>query len=378
MTVPRGTPSPSAVSPDAGQLWRASRGPALILLMIIAAGVVVALVRGGSAGGALDPRSVVPAGSRALARLLEAQGVRISLVQNTVEVDAALPGDPATLLVTNPERLRPDRLEALRARAGELVLVAPPEEAVRALGVAVRSDGAQRVADRAPDCSLPAASAAGAATMGGNRFESTGPGAQLCYAGSLARVDTVTLLGDPAPLTNRSLAVQGNAALAMRLLGQHERLIWYIPSLSDPAARPDQRPLLDLLPDGWKFGTVQIAVAVGCFALWRARRLGPVVTEPLPVVVRAAETVEGRARLYRRAGAADHAANALRQAARGRLLPRLGLLRDASPDAVVVALVEWTGRAGPAVWELLYGPPPRTDADLVRLADALDALEKEL
>jgi hypothetical protein len=119
-------------------------------------------------------------------------------------------------------------------------------------------------------------------------------------------------------------------------------------------------------------------VAVGCFALWRARRLGPVVTEPLPVVVRAAETVEGRARLYRRAGAADHAAFALRQAARDRLVPRLGLPRDAAPDAVVAALVERTGRAGQAVWELLYGPPPRTDADLVRLADALDALEKEI
>ncbi len=364
----------TAVSPDARQLWRTARAPVVIVLVIIAAGVVIALVRGGNTGGALDPRSVSPDGSRALARLLEAQGVRITLAQNTSEVDKALSGGPATVLVTQPGRLRPERIQALRDRAAELILVAPPEAAVEALGL--RVSGKNSVADRAPDCSLPAASAAGVATLGGARF---GPSTvDLCYGGSLAHSGTVTVFGAATPLTNGSLGRQGNAALSMRLLGQRERLIWYLPSLADPAARPDQRPLLELLPGGWKFGAVQLVIAVGCFALWRARRLGPVVTEPLPVVVRAAETVEGRARLYQRAGAADHAAFALRQATRSRLLPRLGLPRDATPDAVVTAAAERTGRPGQAVWELLYGPPPRTDADLVRLADALDTLENEL
>jgi hypothetical protein len=366
----------TAVSPDARQLWRASRGPAVILLVIIAAGIVIALTRGGGAGGALDPRSVVPEGSRALARLLEGQGVAITLARTTSEVDATTAG--ATLLITNPERVRPERLAILRDRFAELVLVAPQEDAVRALRVPVRVDGTGGDNDQAPECSLPAASAAGVATLGGVRFQATGRDVQLCYGRFLASTGTVTLLGTGTPMTNKSLASQGNAALTMRLLGQHERLVWYLPSLTDPDARPDQRPLLELLPDGWVFGAVQVVVAVGLFALWRARRLGPVVTEPLPVVVRAAETVEGRARLYRRAGAADHAAFALRQAARGRLLPRLGLLRDASPEAVVAAVTERTGRAGTDVWALLYGPPPRSDAELVELADALDALENDL
>lgn len=315
----------TAVSPDAWQLWRAVRAPAVVLLVIITAGVVVALVRGGNPGGTLDPRSVTPEGSRALARLLEARGVRISLVVNTSEVDAALSGGQATLLVTNPERLRTERVLALRDRATSLVLVAPPSETAAALGL--RVSGTRRVEDRAPGCSLPAAVAAGAATLGGDRFDGS-----TCYDGSLAWTDTVTVFGAATPLTNGSLARQGNAALSMRLLGQHERLIWYLPSLADPAARPDQRSLVDLLPSGWKFGAVQLVIAVGLFALWRARRLGPVVTEPLPVVVRAAETVEGRAQLYRRAGAADHAAAALRQAVRARLAARLGLPRDTRPD----------------------------------------------
>lgn len=366
----------TAVSPDARRLWRASRGPALIGLLIIAAAVVVALVRGGSSGGALDPRSVVPEGSRALARLLEAQGIRVTPARTVSEVDSSLRTGPATVLVTQPERLRPEWLAELRTRASELILVAPPEELVRSLGVGF--GGAQRIGDLAPDCALPAASAAGVATVGGARYRSLGSGTELCYAGSLARAGTVTLLGTGTPLTNKALAAQGNAALSMRLLGQREHLLWYLPSLTDPDGRPDQRPLLDLLPDGWTFGALQLVVAVGLFALWRARRLGPVVREPLPVMVRAAETVEGRARLYRKAGAADHAALALRDAARARLLPRLGLVRDAGPDAVVAAVAERTGRPGQAVWELLYGPPPGTDAELVRLADALDALENEV
>jgi hypothetical protein len=364
----------TSVSPDARAVWRTTRGPAAILLVIITAGVVIALVRGGNTGGALDPRSVTPDGSRALARLLEAQGVRISLVQNTSEVNATLPGSPATLLITHPERLRPERVTALRSQAAELVLIAPPASTASTLGL--RVDGENPVEDREPSCSVPAANAAGVATLGGLRF--TGSTVDLCYGRSLARSGTVTVFGAATPLTNGSLAKQGNAALSMRLLGQHERLIWYLPSLADATARPGQRPLIDLLPSGWKFGALQVAIAVACFALWRARRLGPVVTEPLPVVVRAAETVEGRARLYRRAGAADHAALALRQASRDRLLPRLGLLRDATPEAVVAAVAERTGRPGQAVWELLYGPPPRTDADLVRLADSLDALENQI
>ena len=65
---------------------------------------------------------------------------------------------------------------------------------------------------------------------------------------------------------------------------------------------------------------------------WRSRcggagASGRVVTEDLPVVVPAGETVRGRARLYRRAGARDRAAAALRADARRDLAGRLGVPR---------------------------------------------------
>ncbi|HET9138407.1 DUF4350 domain-containing protein [Actinophytocola sp.] len=363
----------TSVSPDVRTVWRAARGPVAILLVIIAAGVGIALARGSATGGDLDPRSVTSGGSRALARLLEAQGVRIELALTAEQAREALDaGGPATLLVTQPGWVAPERVAELRGRSARLVLVTPPPELLSELGLPVRADGRTAVTDLPPDCRYDHA---GTATMGGDRY--AGPG-ELCYERSLARLTGITLLGTGAPLTNDRLDEQGNAALSMRLLGEHERLVWYVPSLGDTAALPESRPLVDLLPAGWKFGLVQLAIAIGVVALWRARRLGPVVTEPLPVVVRAAETVEGRARLYRRVGAAGHAANALRQASRDRLVGRLGLPRDAPPEAVAGAVAGRTGRPAPAVHDLLYGPPPAGDAALVRLADDLDVLENEV
>jgi hypothetical protein len=364
----------TTISPDARRIWRAVRVPAAILLVIVAASIVIVLVRGGSDGGSLDPASTSPEGSRALARLLAAQGVRVERVATAADAERAASG--ATVLVTKPELVLPERLRALD---GDLVLVAPEQDTVDATAPGTRVESAVEITDRPPDCDLADASESGVAAMGGFRYWSD---ATACYDATLTRstVDgrTVTLLGSGALLTNARLDEHGNAGLGMRLLGRHERLVWFVPSPSDPALRPGERPLTELVPDGVRFGLVQLVVAVALVALWRARRLGPVVTEPLPVVVRAAETVEGRARLYRRAGAADHAGESLRQATRDRLVRGLGLSRGARPQDVVAEVARRTGRQATEAQAVLYGPPAADDADLVRLADALDALENEV
>ena len=58
--------------------------------------------------------------------------------------------------------------------------------------------------------------------------------------------------------------------------------------------------------------------------------------------------------------------------------PPLGLPRRAEPPAVVAAVAARSGRPGPDVAALLYGAAPADDAALVRLADDLDALEREV
>ena len=112
--------------------------------------------------------------------------------------------------------------------------------------------------------------------------------------------------------------------------------------------------------------------------LWRGRRLGRLVAEPLPVVVRAVETTRGRARLYRRARARGRAARVLRAAAVRRLALRCGLPRTADPGEVAAVVAERTRRAAAEVLALLAGAEPADDPSLVRLARDIDALETEV
>jgi hypothetical protein len=138
------------------------------------------------------------------------------------------------------------------------------------------------------------------------------------------------------------------------------------------------KSLNDLVPTWLKLAVLQLLVTAGVLALWRARRLGAVVTEPLPVVVRAAEAVEGRSRLYRASRSRATAAEALRAGARDRLARRLGLGPESSRQSLVAAVAAHCGQDAAAIDALLYGAAPSGDAALVELADDLDLLHLEV
>ncbi|NIH82350.1 DUF4350 domain-containing protein [Amycolatopsis viridis] len=370
----------TSVSPDACRIWRAARAPVVIAVIVVLGALVVLLGSAGQQHGSLDPGSADPGGSRALARLLDRAGVRIVTARTYADAEAAL-RDGATLLVTAPDLVDPGKLAALRARAADAVLIGPGDRVLSVLTPGVAGTGEPGTGVREPACTVAAAVAAGNAVLGGHAYAAHGR-ARSCYDGTLLQLPgdrgTTTILGDGTPMTNDRLADEGDAALALRLLGRSATLVWYLPSPSDTGNGLGARAFTDLVPGPWLFGTIQLGAAVVLFALWRARRLGPVVTERLPVAVRAAETTEGRARLYRRAGAAGHAADTLRQAALNRMRPLLGLGPVAEAQAVVAAVAARTGRPGPAIEELLYGPAPGDDAGLVRLADELDRIEREI
>jgi hypothetical protein len=188
---------------------------------------------------------------------------------------------------------------------------------------------------------------------------------------------TVTVLGSGVPLTNAALAHRGNAALTLNLLRGSPRIVWLVPS--PPTISPaGQKSLFQEIPGPAYLVTLQLFVAAGLAALWRTRRLGPLVAEPLPVVVRASETVEGHGRLYRSRRSRGRAATVLRDAARHRITARLALPADADASAVSAAVAAVTGRDPGAVQAILYGPVPRDDAALVALGQDIDALEGEV
>ncbi|MFB7243420.1 DUF4350 domain-containing protein [Streptomyces populi] len=388
-------PAPTSSSPTARQWWTRTRGVVLALVLLLVAAVAIAAVRSEARHGRLDPRSADPSGSRALAQLLADRGVPTRVVTTLDEARSAA-GPDTTLLVAAPDLLTERRQTLLRTTTersgGRTVLVSPGPPSIGTLVPGVTADPAVSFdSTLSPRCELPAARRAGPADTGGIRYTTTDPDADTCYPSdglpTLLRVPTgsaggdTVVLGAPDILSNDRLDEQGNASLALQLLGSRDRLVWYLPSLSDDSATgTGGRSFFDLIPSGWLWGTVQLFVAAVLAALWRARRMGPLVPERLPVAIRASETTEGRARLYRKASARDRAAAALRSATRTRLAPLIGVspARAHAPETLLPALAARLDGDSGALLPLLFGPPPRDDAALVSLADQLDALEREV
>ncbi|MER6369644.1 MULTISPECIES: DUF4350 domain-containing protein [Streptomyces] len=385
----------TSASPTARQVWTRTRGIVLAVVILLAAAVAIAAIRSGAQHGRLDPRSADPYGSRATAELLGDRGVSTRVVTTLDEARSAAGAD-TTLLVAAPDLLTDHQQADLRAATknsgGRTILIAPDSPSLGTLAPGVTADPAISFRSTlSPSCDLPAARRAGSADTGGIRYSTSAPGADVCYPSdglpTLLRIPAATgngdtvVLGAPDILYNNRLDKQGNASLALQLLGSRPHLVWYLPSLSDTSATDaGKKTFLDLLPSGWLWGTLQLFIAAGLAALWRARRLGPLVPERLPVAIRASETVEGRARLYRKANARDRAATALRSTTRTRLAPLIGVspAQAHAPEALLPALSARLAGDGQALHALLFGPPPSDDAALISLADQLDALEREV
>ena len=413
--APGFAPEPSAAAQDDGtrptaSWWRRNRGLVGLGGLVLVSLLVAVLATPRSEGVPLSPDNPAPDGARALAQILGREGVEVRETDRLAEVlDRAGPG--TTLLLLDADVLPPDRLRELRGSGADLVLVEPPLPVLQVLAPELSLGGTSEAYTAAPGCDDPDALAAGEARGGGTRYvvgngaavpgveaEQLSAGAEVrtCYAsgtgtnpeaGSYAVVvdpgqdRRVTVHGQSAVLTNEWLAEEGNAALAMRSLGRTDTLTWYRADPLDPAlARTVEDPpsALDLLPRWVTWLAVQLGVVFLVAVLWRARRLGRLVPERLPAVVRSAETTEGRARLYRAAGARGAAARALRRAASRRLATRLATGATSDPATVARLAAEASGGDPVGVGLLLDGPDPTDDASLVRLADDLDRLEREV
>ena len=197
----------------------------------------------------------------------------------------------------------------LTALAGADLVVAEPEPG-RRRGPRARGPGLDRGpgADRAARCDDPLLTGLDIRVDVGTEYDT----ASGCFTGEHGHLvarprDGVTLLGASGLLSNEEVLRADNAAVALRLLGQRDRLVWYVPEVEDLVG-DDGVSLRTLVPE-WIFPGLWIAGAtVLALLLWRVRRLGPLVTEPLPVTVKAIETTHSRGRLYRKSGDRAHAA----------------------------------------------------------------------
>jgi hypothetical protein len=348
------------------------------LAAVIALGGLLVGTLSSEPGRRLDPSSAHKDGSKALARLLDEYGASVT---RTSSVRTAITqGAGTAVVVVAPDEYSNVQLGTLASAAARLVLVAPGSRAARAVAPGLEpSPGA--FPDQFPFCSDRGASAAGRVSMPDDAmpYLPGRTGATICYGGVYLTTPRLAVVGSPALLQNANLADRGVAALAINAITDSRRLssiVWLMPGAD--AAGSGKASLWDLFPAG-TYRVFWTLVVLGLLiAIWRARRLGGVISEPLPVVVRSAEVVEGHGRLYARAGARDRAAAALRAAVTGRLAHRLGLPRGSSAEQVAVAVAPLVGGAPGELVALLAGPPPADDVALLRLAHDLDGLEAAL
>ncbi|MBU9767005.1 DUF4350 domain-containing protein [Mycobacterium sp. TNTM28] len=361
---------------------RTTRWVLLAFVVIVAVAVATVYLTAPRPGGRLDPASTSPAGTHALISLLRDHGVEVVTAADADEVARAARPDTLLVIAQTMYLTSGKTVDRLAGLPGDLLLVEPAGLAREKLAPQLTLGKPTEFGGGEPNCELPAAIRAGVTQLGPvNTYTADDVALTSCYDGALVRYHdgnrTVTVVGAGDFLTNSHLLKEGNAALAMNLAGAAPRVIWYAPQYFETSSTGD-RKLADLLPRQVHWIVLQLCLVVALLALAQGRRLGPLVAESLPVVVRASETVEGRGRLYRSRRARDRAADALRSAALGRLAPRLGLTAGAAPQAVAAAVAARCGVTANTAGHVLFGPPPASDTELVHLAHQLDDMERQV
>ncbi len=394
-------------APSVGTQLRRSR-LLLALAGLFVVIVVIIYVTGSEENSTpLSTHNPGPVGAMAVAEVARAQGLDLREIDSLSRARISQPAT-TTLVIADGGYLQSFQAQSVVDYPGDIVVIGWGDAIASALGMDLSSVYGDSEVVYA-GCTDADASAAGAITSDGQRLSGElTSGATACFespAGGYGYVViphgnfTVTLIADASIAINDEVANEGNAALVLRAIGKHEHAVWYVGSFYDSSTLtwtqpsdggtsgpggpggPGSSPVggsPDFLPPGTGNALYGLGVALIAVALWRARRFGALVTEPLPVVIRASEATRGRARMYRAARAYGRSGASLRAAAATRIGRRLGVSRYEGKDALLVSTARATGRNIRDLENLLYGPAPTDESAMIDLALALDQLESEV
>ncbi|GAA2234760.1 DUF4350 domain-containing protein [Rarobacter faecitabidus] len=356
-----------------------------VAIVVGVCAVLIAIVQPRTSATPFAPDNPDPAGARALAQILGRQGVSVTFATTGDEAIAELGASTreSTLLIAADYGISSEQSRSLRGKATSTVLIEPQEDLLKAFAPHLDADalpgGAGPVSARCDDPDAMAAEEIGPVGFG---YRTDGEAAaQICFGvggiGAMARSGDTTVLAASEPFTNEHLADYGNAALGLRVLGAHPRLVWLIPDWTSMVDGPDSGG--SATAPQW-IGPAGLALLLAvAFAMWsRGPRFGRVIPERLPVVVSPSELVHGRTRLYRRARDYPHAAALIRAGAVTDIARRLGIPPTAQRDTVVPAIAVATRRDAHEIDHLLYGPDPRSSAELTALSIQLNSLRREV
>jgi hypothetical protein len=214
--------------------WRRARGPLLVIALLVVGALLALLPTPRTSNRALAPDNPGSTGGRAVAQILQGQGVQVQQVTTTAAaVEAA--GSDSTLLVVGDTHLTQDDVDALVAGSADLVLVDLDWSVDQFVPGVQAGWGTSTPSTRTATCDDADASAAGTITARRWLWVDGSTAARTCFpdpsdptSATVAVLDgarTVTVLADGYPLRNDSLVDAGNAAFALRVLGHHDRLV---------------------------------------------------------------------------------------------------------------------------------------------------------
>jgi len=379
------------------RLWRLRFW--LFVAFALVAIIILAIVRDNPTSSAtMSTRNPYPDGAMATAEILGRQGVR---VREIAHLSRAMIRDPetTTLAITFPSMLSGYQIDSILDYPGDVVFIGVSRDLLQSLTAGLEEYSGWDEELRDADCPDADAIAAERITAIDPRAISlSSEYATVCFANddgygtyvALSRDNRrIRLITDPVIAMNENLAKEGNAALVFRTLGANANLVWYTAAFDDTTtltySGSPKEPAPDhvtvqpgFLPAGSGDALFALGLAGLVAALWRGRRMGPLLGEPLPIVVHASESARGRGRLYRRARAYGRASAALRAATAERMGRRLGVPRTAEASALVAAVSRTSHLNAARIEWLLYGPPPASERAMMDLANELDSLEREV
>jgi hypothetical protein len=390
--------------------WLRWAGPLGVAVALIVISVTAHVIQNDDPtdGAFLSPTSHEDIGAGGLADRLTRRGVAIERVTSTPAALSAASSGDVTLFIPAPGLVYPFYLGQLSAlpRTSRVVLVAPGPAPVSYTGLDVAAGG-PRWAAAAPAAGCTQPWATGPAAVLRRRYAPIDGAVFGCYRGGVVEAGRggapVTFVGASDPFRNDRLDEHANAAVAVGLLARTRRVVWLDlhererpppgpnfdpdadpqPPTHGPVAGPDQpgdpgpaeQPnppsIWDAFPPAVWATLALLAVAALALAAASARRVGAPIAEPLPVRVRAAETVRGLGGLYRRARADDAALARIQAAARRRLTEHFGL----PPDAPLPEIAARIPGVPPEQLERLLGDP---ELDLATTAEAVQNLVRHV
>ncbi|MCU0268768.1 MAG: DUF4350 domain-containing protein [Acidimicrobiales bacterium] len=371
---------------------RGYRGVVIGVVVVLAALVAAAVIGDTDEDTSLpyDPTSTGSSGTKAFVELLERFDADVELTDEYPPRDADVA--VAFLDYTYGDEAQQRRLRGWVADGNTLVMADPSSTLTPFAELELRT-GFDEVLERGA-CDLDALDDVRTLDPGDHpvaRFRPSGE-ASTCFTNDLGSFVTVQAAGDgrivavggPDVFTNGQLGEADNAVLAVSLLapepGTRVAVLGPPPfeelidsGTGDPGALLDRAMELrgGLL-------LVELLVAFGAYALWRGRRLGRPVAEPLPSQIAGSELVVAMGDLLHQTRSPDRAARLLRADLRRQLCERLGLPPDVVPQVIVETVTARTTLPPEVVAFAVTDVPVTSDTELVDLARRVDAVREEV